>query len=161
MMRARRRLIGVAVIVVAAVLLAGCAFAPPATRTPDPALASLATELAAVDGVQDAVATFSYDGSPTIKRLNVRIYLREPANGDLSAITTETLRKAWNFTGFEPSAYSFQVWNGPKQLPPYDYSKRVDLTTVFPQLDLPDSRVYKSDLYVSSADLKAKFGPRK
>ena len=127
---------------------------------PDPALAALADSIAQIDGVQDAVAVAPYDGSPTAKSLTVRIYLDEPTTGDLAAITTEALQLAWRFTDFKPASYTAQVWNGTQQSPPYDNSKRVDLTTVFPELDLPDSRVYKGDLYPSISDLEAKFGPR-
>ncbi|MBC7591911.1 MAG: hypothetical protein H7226_12840 [Salinibacterium sp.] len=84
--RARRLLTGLALAVATAALLAGCAVAPPATRSPDPALAD---SLAKIDGVQDAVAAPSFDGSPTAKRLTLRIYLAKPATADFSAITTD------------------------------------------------------------------------
>ena len=144
----------------AAALLAGCAVAPPATRTPDPALGELADSLTQIDGVQDAVAAPSYDGSPNAKRLTLRIYLDEPATGDIVTIATDSLRLGWKFDGFTPVAYSLQVWSGPRQSVPYDNSKRVDLTTALPALDLPNSRVYKGDLYPTIADLEAKFGAR-
>ncbi|MHC5797716.1 hypothetical protein ACVXZ4_16325 [Lacisediminihabitans sp. FW035] len=159
-MTTRRRMGVAAVAVSLVVLLAGCAFAPPSARTPDPALVSLAAEVAALDGVQDAAAVPSYDGSPTARRLGIRIYLDEPATGDLAAITTEALRLAWGFRGFTPVSYTVQVWNGPRQTPPYDNSKRVDLSTVLDQLDLPTSRVYKGDLIASIDDLTAEFGAR-
>ncbi|MBC7591912.1 MAG: hypothetical protein H7226_12845 [Salinibacterium sp.] len=57
-------------------------------------------------------------------------------------------------------AYSLQVRSGPRQSVPYDNSKRVDLTTVLPALDLPNSRVYQGDLYPTIGDLEAKFGVR-
>lgn len=96
-MRAQRLVVGLALAVTTAALLTGCAFAPPATRSSDPALAD---SLAQIDGVQDAVAAPSSDGSPTAKRLTLRIYLDEPATADLSTITTDSSKLAWNFRGF-------------------------------------------------------------
>ena len=143
-----------------AALLVGCAFAPPETRTPDPALRELADSLTRIDGVQDAVAAPSYDGSPSAKRLTMRIYLDEPAFGDLAAISTQSLELGWKFDGFTPASYVLQVWNGPRQTPPYDNSKRVDLAPVLDRLDLPTSRAYKGDPTASTDDLWAKFGAR-
>ena len=56
-----------------------------------------------------------------------------------------------------------QVWNGPRETPPYDNTKRVDLAPVLDQLDqldLPTPRVYKGDLTAPTDDLSAKFGTR-
>ena len=55
---------------------------------------SLADSLAKIDGVQDAVAAPSSDGSPTAKRLTLRIYLGKPVTADFSAITTDSLKLA-------------------------------------------------------------------
>ncbi|QNE47950.1 hypothetical protein F1C58_14290 [Glaciihabitans sp. INWT7] len=159
-MTRRHRVVSAAMAATLVVLLSGCAFAVPSTRTTDPALVALAAKVAEIDGVQDAAAVPSYDGSPTAQRLGIRIYLDEPATGDLAAITTDALRLAWGFRGFTPVSYTVQVWNGPRQSPPYDNTKRVDLTPVLDQLDLPTSRVYKGDLTASIEDLSAKFGAR-
>lgn len=74
---------------------------------------------------------------------------------------TAVLRLARPFTGFTPVSSIARVWNGPRQSPPYDNSKRDDLETVIPALGLPGSRVYKGDLYPTISDLEAEFGAHK
>ena len=69
-------------------------------------------------GLAVAVAAPSYDGSPNAKRLTLRIYLDEPATGDIVTIATDSLRLGWKFDGFTPVAYSLQVWSGPRQSVP-------------------------------------------
>ncbi|QNE48612.1 hypothetical protein F1C58_16255 (plasmid) [Glaciihabitans sp. INWT7] len=154
-----RRLIGLALAAAAAILLTGCALAPPTVRTPDPSLAALSDEIAAIDGVQDAVATTSYDGSPATKRIIARIYLDEPATADVPSVAQATLLHLWQFDGFAPSGYTVEMWSGPKQSPPYDNTKRVDLTETLPLLQIPGARAFKGDLYLSASDLEAKFEP--
>ena len=64
------------------------------------------------------MAAPSADGSPTAKRLTLRIYPDEPATGDIVTIATDSLRLGWKLDGFTPVAYSLQVWNGPPQSVP-------------------------------------------
>lgn len=111
-------------------------------------------------GLALPVAAPSYDGSPSAKRLTLRIYLDEPATGDLVTVSTESLKFGWKVDEFTPVSSVLQVWNGRRQTPRYDNAKRVDLTPVLDQLDLPNSRVYKGDLYSTIGDLEAKFGAR-
>ncbi len=111
-------------------------------------------------GLSLAVAAPSYDGSPRAKRLTLRIYLDEPATGDLVTVRTESLKLGWKFDEFTAVSAPLRVWNGPRQIPRYDNAKRVDLAAVLDQLDLPTSRVCKGDLTASTDDLSAKFGVR-
>jgi hypothetical protein len=99
---ARRRIVLAALAATLVLVLAGCAFAAPSSRAPDAALVDLAAKIDAIDGVQGAAAVPSYEGSPTDRSLGIRIYLDEPADGDLAAITTEALRLAGGFRGFHP-----------------------------------------------------------
>lgn len=64
------------------------------------------------------------------------------------------------FPGFHPGRLHRAGGERAPAVAAYDNSKRLDLTTVFPQLDLPGSRVYKGDLYPTISDLEAKFGAR-
>ena len=123
-------------------------------------MAELADSLVQIDDVQDALAAPGSDGSPSAKRRTLRIYLDEPATGAIVTIDTDSLRLGGKFDGFTPVAYVLQVWNGPRQTPPYDNSKRVDLAPVLDRLDLPTSRAYKGDPTASTDDLWAKFGAR-
>ena len=129
-----------------------CASPPPITHSSDSALADSFVQ---IDGVQEAVAAPSSDGSSTAKRPTLRIYFDEPATTDLGAITTDSLKLVWNSP---PMAYVLWVRNVLWQSLPYDNSKRVEFTTVLLALDLPNSRVYRGDLYPTIGDPDAKFG---
>lgn len=150
----RRIALVVAASIAMVVAVAGCSASPSA----EDGFTRLETAVSTWDGVDSVAVTGAYDGLPTSRSLSIDVVLEDASETDLADYLDRTLKVAWSFDAYKPSAIFVSFVDGKEPVPDGQIPRTIDLTDEAASLGLTDVTTGKNFLSVPIDEMEAHYG---